>query len=231
MLDAVTQAAQPRPARSRPVSPTKVGRTARLFWTLFRRHLPVTGPDDRRGGWIQTYSGGRFWPLDPRTEDVRLTDVAHHLSMRIRFSGACKEPYCVAQHSVLLSNQMSHDPVRAYALLHHDDTETHLPDVATPLKPYLPFWKSVEGAHERAIVLEGFGVDEPALRATKPLDKRIVTDEARCLLNPSEHPWKVRPEPLGLDIEAWPAARAELAYLERHAELVALLRPRVLAMP
>ena len=33
--------------------------------------------DYLRGDWMATYTGGRFYPSDPRAEDVRWADVAH----------------------------------------------------------------------------------------------------------------------------------------------------------
>jgi hypothetical protein len=204
-------------------SPVRGGLVRRATWAVFRRTLPVTGPDDRRGGWIQTYSGGRFWPMDPRIEDVRVEDVAHHLSMKARFSGACIRMLSVAQHGVELSALVGDDLVDQYAALHHDNTETFLPDVPTPVKPYIPFFRMLESAHEHAVVVGAFGVDPAALKRIKPFDKRIVADEALSLMRPSHHQWKTRPEPLGIRISAWSSEEAEERFLARHYELSRLL--------
>lgn len=196
-------------------------RVNNLAWWCFRRFmLPVTGPDDRRGDWLHTYSGGRFWPMDPRSEDVRVEDIAHHLGMKARFSGACTSMLSVAQHAVELSYLVPGGAEEAFAALHHDDTEAFLPDVPTPVKPYLPFWKTIEGLHEQAIVKDAFGVTSSALRTIKPYDKRIVADEAACLLMPSKHQWRVCPEPLGVVIKPWDSVMATRRYLERHNELM-----------
>lgn len=42
---------------------------------------------DRRGDWIQTYTGRQFWPMNPRQEDVCIEDIAHALSMLCRYNG------------------------------------------------------------------------------------------------------------------------------------------------
>lgn len=197
---------------------TLLSRMVRTWW---RSRLPVTGPEDRRGGWIQTFSGNRFWPMDPRAADVHLEDVAHHLAMRVRYMGAGRLFYSVGQHSVLLSEAVEGGPEVAYAALHADDPEYVLPDIPSPVKPFIPGWKYIEGAAEQAIVIEAFGVQPDALPLVKPYDRRIVADEVASNLAPSLHPWKVRPEPLGILIEPWSPEVTEARYLQRHHELYA----------
>jgi 5'-deoxynucleotidase YfbR-like HD superfamily hydrolase len=58
-----------------------------------------------RGDWIQTYSGKRFFPLDPRPEDVCIEDIAHALSLLCRWTGHVKEFYCpTLDHKILTSD-------------------------------------------------------------------------------------------------------------------------------
>ena len=57
----------------------------------------------RVGDWIQVYTGGQFWPLDPRPEEIHIEDIAHALALTCRFTGHCREFYSVAQHSLLVS--------------------------------------------------------------------------------------------------------------------------------
>lgn len=192
---------------------------SRMVRAWQRRRLPVTGPEDRRGGWIQTYSGHRFWPMDPRAEDVRLEDVAHHLAMRVRYMGAGRQFYSVGQHSVLLSQVVKGGPEVAYAALHADDPEYVLPDIPSPVKPFIPGWKFIEGACEQAVVIEAFQVRREMLALVKPYDRRIVADEVASNLQPSLHPWKVRPEPLGIEVDPWSPELTESRYLARHHEL------------
>src|SRR4029077_4249720 len=60
----------------------------------------VCSPDQ---GWMQTYSGRKFYPLHPRAEDVELADVAHGLAMTCRYGGHSRLFYSVAEHCVLVS--------------------------------------------------------------------------------------------------------------------------------
>jgi hypothetical protein len=42
----------------------------------------------RTGDWIATYSGGKWYILDPDPADVRIEDIAHALSLVCRYGGA-----------------------------------------------------------------------------------------------------------------------------------------------
>ena len=54
--------------------------------------------------WVQTYTGGKFWPLEPQSKDVKIEDIAHQLSFKCRFNGSVKHHLSVAQHSVMVSD-------------------------------------------------------------------------------------------------------------------------------
>lgn len=88
---------------------------------------------------IQTYTGRKFWPLDPRPEDVCIEDIAHALSLKCRFGGHCKQFYSVAQHSVLVCNTLNanggrRSPELLMQGLMHDAAEAYMPDIASPIK-------------------------------------------------------------------------------------------------
>lgn len=88
---------------------------------------------------IQTYTGRKFWPLDPRPEDVCIEDIAHALSLKCRFGGHCKRFYSVAQHSVLVCNTLNANggrssPTLLMQGLMHDAAEAYLPDFPSPIK-------------------------------------------------------------------------------------------------
>lgn len=77
---------------------------------------------------IQTYTGRKFWPLDPRPEDVCIEDIAHALSLKCRFGGHCKRFYSVAQHGALVCNTLNvnggrRSPVLLMQGLMHDAAE------------------------------------------------------------------------------------------------------------
>ncbi|MBX3597318.1 MAG: hypothetical protein KF874_07085 [Rhizobiaceae bacterium] len=57
----------------------------------------------RRGQGMTTYSGRRFWLLDPRPDEIFIEDIAHSLSMRRRNAGHCQYIYSVVEHGVIMS--------------------------------------------------------------------------------------------------------------------------------
>ncbi len=53
--------------------------------------------EQRKGIWQETYTG-RFYAIDPRSDEVNLLDIAHGLSQICRYTGQFKHFYSVAQH-------------------------------------------------------------------------------------------------------------------------------------
>lgn len=120
--------------------------------------------------WIQTFSGVKFDLESPRAEDVRLEDIASHLSNLCRFSGATATMgafatptstfYSVAQHAVAVSRILP--PHLALAGLLHDAGETYTNDITRPMKAVLkknwPGFQAFLDAIDAAIG-EKFGID------------------------------------------------------------------------
>ena len=71
--------------------------------------------------WMMTYKGVRFDLENPEPSMVGIYDIAHALSMKVRFNGHCSDFYTVAQHSVLVSDMCS--PKNALWGLLHDAAE------------------------------------------------------------------------------------------------------------
>lgn len=86
---------------------------------------------------MQTASGGKFFFLDPRPEEIDIRDIAHHLSMLCRWNGACRRFYSVAEHSVNVYRvvwTMTKSPHLALSALLHDAHEAYLGDITKPAK-------------------------------------------------------------------------------------------------
>ena len=119
--------------------------------------------------YIRTYSGIKFWPLEPKTKDIQPIDIAHSLAQKVRWQGHCKDFYTVGQHSLRVARAASiyanlrgefsdteEDVIFMYGLL-HDANEAYLPDVPSPLKPLIKGWKRIEKKVDN-IILKRFGL-------------------------------------------------------------------------
>lgn len=174
---------------------------------------------DRIGDWIQTYSGGCFWPLDPRPSEVQITDIAHALSMQCRYAGHVERFYSVAEHSVLVSHAVPAE--HALWSLLHDAAEAYSADIPRPLKRYLRDWKSLEARIMRA-VCERFGLNVNEPDCVSQADLAITSDERAALMAPCmrENSGELPPA-LGLTVIGLSPIRAEMAFLERFQDLMA----------
>ena len=86
---------------------------------------------------ITTFTGRKINPLSLAGDDISIDDIAHHLALVNRFAGATREPYSVAQHSVLVSLLLEADGARPEIIiagLLHDAAEAYLGDVTKWLK-------------------------------------------------------------------------------------------------
>lgn len=181
-------------------------------------------PDSERfGDWILTYTGRRFWPLDPRSDEVDIEDIAVGLANQVRFRGQIppKRFYSVAQHSVIVSFFVP--PELALTGLLHDASEAYLGDMSGPIKRFLPEFVAAEHRCEAAVA-ERFGLDRLTSVAIKEVDSRILTDEAAVLFAPAvlararECGWALK-SPLGFNLEPLRPDLACSMFLNRFAEL------------
>ncbi len=129
----------------------------------------------RKGDWMQTYSGGKFWPLDPRASEVNITDIAHALSLQSRFGGHTLGFYSVAEHSVHVARAASAEN-KLWALL-HDASEAYVSDVIRPLKRFLAGFQEIED-RVQAVICEAFRLDPEMPAEVKALDNRILMTSA-----------------------------------------------------
>jgi len=132
---------------------------------------------------IETYTGGRFRPFDPRPADVRLLDIAAGLTHTCRFGGHCRRFYSVAQHSLHVSREFGQSRLQLLALL-HDAGEAYVGDIPRPVKSELGRMAEVE-ATIREAVWTAFGVDPPTAdewERVMAADDRLLAYEADRLL-------------------------------------------------
>lgn len=167
--------------------------------------------------WIQTYTGRKFWPANPRVKDICIEDIAHALSLCNRFAGHTCEPYSVAQHSVLMSNYCE-EPV--WALL-HDASEAYLHDITRPLKIDLPDYKAIEDRVQECIA-KRFKLTLPIPECVHEWDRIMLAAEKRDLFDqnlPYEHTINIDTGSVN-QIIPWSCGRAESEFLKRYRQLL-----------
>lgn len=183
-------------------------------------------PPARMRGFTRTFTGRKFWPLNPRAEDVAIEDIAHHLSMICRYGGATRFHYSVGQHSILVSSMVPAE--LALEGLLHDAAEAYLGDMVRPIKrsPELAYFPIAERLVEDAIA-QAFGLrtDPEALAAIKRIDDQILVDEVRALSaspEPADHDAVPELAPLGVPIVRRSPGSVEREFLNRFHTLVAM---------
>ena len=143
--------------------------------------------------WIQTFTGKKFYPFNPKPEDIDIRDIAHALSNICRFTGHVKQFYSVADHCRAVAKLVPPE-MRLQALL-HDASEAYLNDLARPIKkhPGMDFYVIAESVLQRAIYVRfGFGMREKEPPEIKAADARMCGAEALALMGPLTEPdeWK-----------------------------------------
>ena len=145
----------------------------------------------RKGDYLGTFSGKRFYPLDPQPEDVHLQDIIHALSNICRFNGHTNRFYSVGEHSLnvawLLEKRGADPKTVLYGLL-HDAAEAYICDIPRPLKKYLCGYKEMETAAMNTIY-EALKLPKPTAEQEASIasaDKYILTLEARELMEKFE---------------------------------------------
>ncbi len=177
---------------------------------------------DRVGSWFVTFTGTRFWPLDPRPEDIELEDIAHALSNICRFGGHSLQFYSVAQHSVLVSEMLT--PENKFVGLMHDATEAYCGDMIRPLKRHMPSYREVEQKIWEAIAIK-FGLPMEIPVEVKQADNTALVTERRDLVRHTDHKWVVEEmgyRPRTQRVISMPADEAKWLFLARYRELAAV---------
>jgi hypothetical protein len=162
----------------------------------------------RTGDFMQTATGRKFWPLDPRAEEVFIEDIAHSLSLQCRYAGHCLRFYSVAEHSVLMARKLRWEgvDVALYALL-HDAAEAYTVDVPRPLKRFLVGYKEAE-AKVMDVIAERFGLAAEMPAVVHDADNRIIGDELANLV-PMDWHARYAGEELGVELRYWSAEKAK----------------------
>lgn len=145
--------------------------------------------------YVTTYTGRKVFIDNPDDDAIHISDIIHQLSMKVRFGGAIKEFYSVAQHSCYcyyLAKKMNANLPTLLATLLHDANEAAYPDVQRPIKMFLPEWKHVEIPLECAIYDKYLGDYKFVVDwgLVKSVDNILLVTEAKELLHDSSWAWE-----------------------------------------
>lgn len=176
-------------------------------------NAPVAAQQER-GPYIGTLTG-KFWPFDPRPEDVDINHVAHSLAMTCRYTGACIHFYSVAEHSVHIARWLQgqgYSPDVCLAGLLHDAPESlsGFGDNARPSKVKAPIIKETEERIYRMAVAPAFGLAGELPNAVHEADSRIIADEMSQNMRECDPAYN---NPLGIELMCWPPYQAEEEFL------------------
>lgn len=194
--------------------------TATTFGPLDKYVAANDNMPPRTGDFMQTFTGRKYWPMDPRPHEIYIEDIAHSLSLQCRYAGHCIKFYSVAEHSVLIARHLAatRAPEVALAGLLHDAPEAYCVDIPRPLKPYLTNYRAIEQDNWLAIAAR-FGLPKELPREVHDADNRIIADE---LVNLREMPWHARyDKPLGVRLRYWSPEEAETEFLATFEALMA----------
>lgn len=186
--------------------------------------------------WQRMISGRRLDLLDPSPLDVEITDIAHGLARVSRWNGQTSgaNAFSVAQHTLLVDDialavSPEIGPAGRLALLLHDAPEYVIGDLISPFKALLGGdYRAIEARLLAAIHLR-FGVPvqlaDRLQKKIKNADRIAAYFEATSVAGFTEteaRRYFGRPGAIDrttLELEPWPAARAERAFMKRFREV------------
>lgn len=174
------------------------------------------------GGYITTYSGKHFYPIDPDTSMFCLEDVARGLSHENRANGQTTLPFSVAQHSVNVSQvleDLGYDVRTQFIGLTHDISEAFIKDIPSPLKEWLPDYVAIEKkVQDTAYEWAGLGeVTDEEYEIVNWADKAMFPVEAKSFMPNAVHP--IDPLLKDMVIMPWTPEKAREEFIKLFVEL------------
>jgi len=176
--------------------------------------------------WIRTFTGLRFYPANPKIEDIDIRDIVHGLSNTCRYNGQCEYFFSVAQHSLNCAEYAAkkHSNRLQLLCLLHDAAEAYVSDIPAPIKPLIPEFARIEDSIMR-VIYEAFNIVPPSpseYLVIKEIDKIMLETEMNHLMPFAD---SVDPEILfvigaGIKIEQCCPKKIELDFLVKFKTLL-----------
>lgn len=179
--------------------------------------------DGRLGEWMQTSRGGKFFPADPRPEEIFIEDIANGLALDCRYGGQGRTDryYSVAEHCVHMARyaaMLGWPPEAQLATLLHDGAEGYINDLPRAVKAAVGFGYTNIEHNIEAVIYAKFDIEDAAdgwKAQIKKLDRRIIVNEKAAIMK-HQQPWAHdRFEILGgIIIKCWAPPVAKLEFLK-----------------
>jgi hypothetical protein len=174
--------------------------------------------------YFRTHTGRHVHPLNPKTDEISIFDIARSLSQLCRFLGHTTAFYSVAQHSVLVSRLVPQEDA-LWGLL-HDASEAYLADLPAPIKrdAQMTTYRIAEG-RLMITICQRYNLPPEMPRSVMVADKALLATEFRDVTSMNDLNW-IKDEcgvpPIAdLHIEPWLPKQAETGFLDRFTELTA----------
>jgi len=169
--------------------------------------------------WMQTYSGKKFHCHKPELMDIHFIDIAHSLSNICRFNGHCLQFYSVAQHCVIVSQNV--DLKNAMWGLLHDAGEAYVGDMIRPMKCVFPEFVKIED-NILKLIAKRFHLCRNIPDQVRDVDNRILLNERRDIMMSTKDEWGIDGEPLTIgEIIPVSPCKAEKMFKSRFSEIIA----------
>lgn len=188
---------------------------------------PEVFHENKDNAWINTYSGKRFFPLNPRKEDLSLVDIAHSLAHQCRWTGHCRFHFSISQHSCYAYDFCEDEEAKPWALF-HDSPEAYLVDVARPIKAHLGGYKDFENKIAEVVIEEySLPFSHRIETVVKKIDSDLLVLERENLINKADFIWGYEDrdiqylrEKFPNGIPQWTPAEAEHEFLKRAVKVL-----------
>lgn len=172
--------------------------------------------------YIATFTGKKFFLLEPRIEDIDIRDIAHALAMQCRWTGHSRFHYSVAQHAYYCSFLGPEN--EAFHRLNHDDSEAYIGDMNRPLKHYTDAgtaYRKVEQPLQN-LIYDAFGLSHIEPLSVHAADNAMLYAEKEQIMGYTfgeAQKWTPTEAPANITIEQWSPEKAETMFLNRFNEL------------
>ena len=149
-----------------------------------------------------TFLGHPIFPECPEMGEYDIVDIAHALSNLCRFGGHVVSFYSVAQHSVLVADQLPTRELKRIGLM-HDATEAYCQDLIRAVKHLCPEYKKIEDNFWKAIANK-FNLPAILPPEIKEMDNRMLITEKHALIDSTDH-WDLEDvyEPCDILLVPW----------------------------